>query len=77
MPESYSCFLTFCSTVLVDPFDPYSLFKFFYYSSELRKLYYSGYREIHWLYGDFLGNGMTNHVSVCAKLMPLLKSSKK
>ena len=36
----YSCqnlisrFLTFCSTVLVDPFDPYSPFEcYFYYSS--------------------------------------------
>ena len=28
MPESYSLFPYFCSTVLVDPFDPYSPFKF-------------------------------------------------
>ena len=29
MPKSYSLFPYFCSTVLVDPFNPYSPFNFF------------------------------------------------
>ena len=31
-----------------------------------QQTYYSGYRELFLLYGDFLDDGVTNHMRICA-----------
>ena len=45
MPESYFLFPYFCSTVLVDPFDPYSPFKFLIFIILVCKLFIGYYNN--------------------------------
>ena len=34
-----------------------------------QQTYYSGYRELFLLYGDFLDDGVTNHMRICASVI--------
>ena len=45
MPESYFLFPYFCSTVLVDPFNPYSPFKFLIFIILVCKLFIGHYNN--------------------------------
>ena len=68
-------FLTFCSTVLtVDPFDPYSPFKFliFYYSGLLA--YYKHYNNHSGSYVAGTRNSTGSYIVIMASLQVLVNS---